>query len=117
MKIFSTLQPDQIDERRTQAEGVLGLKEFLRFASGREVYSSTATKDTQTNTIIQEIAQWLVKKGYDVDMNVGSSDCKIDIAVVRPSVFGRLGWSLLRISTIDYFQKPDMVKKRISDAL
>ena len=26
MKVFSTLRPEQIDERRTQAEGVLGLK-------------------------------------------------------------------------------------------
>jgi superfamily I DNA and/or RNA helicase len=32
MKVFSTLRPEQIDERRTQAEGVLGLKQFLRFA-------------------------------------------------------------------------------------
>jgi hypothetical protein len=147
MKIFSTLLPDQIDERRTQAEGVLGLKEFLRFASGGNIYASGGVKNTQTNTMIKEIADWLTLKGYDVDINVGSSDCKIDIAVmsptspeyilgivmdgdnyyklktirdreiVRPAVFGRLGWNLMRISTIDYFQKPDMVRKRIIDAI
>ena len=90
MKVFSTLRPEQIDERRTQAEGVLGLKRFLKFAQ-HGINSLTQTEDaTPSKTVIVgQIAEALRKKGYTVDTGIGSSDFKLDLAVVNPQQAGR----------------------------
>ena len=52
MKVFSTLRPEQIDERRTQAEGVLGLKRFLQFAQ-RGADALGATVDSSNSIMVQ----------------------------------------------------------------
>lgn len=149
MKVFSTLRPEQIDERRTQAEGVLGLKAFLRFAEGRDMpVVSREDSQTTTDVVPVQVAEWLKTQGYETRVNVGSSSSKIDVAVlnpvnkseyvlgilcdgnnyyrlrtmrdreiVRPAVYGRLGWKLFRLSTLDWFRHRDMVKKQILGAL
>ena len=86
MKVFSTLLPEQIDERRTQAEGVLGLKRFLRFAQNNEVMDSTrASGRIETQPMVIQLANALRSKGYDVHTNVGTSSFKIDVAIVDPT--------------------------------
>ena len=91
MKIFSTLTPEQIDERRTQAEGVLGLKRFLKFAQqGSEALCNESGSDTGDNAVIvDQIATKLRERGYEVNTKVGSSGFRIDIAVVDPVERGK----------------------------
>lgn len=87
MKVFSTLTPEQIDERRTQAEGVLGLKRFLKFAqqgSGALVDEKSAKGNDNAN-LINQIATKLRERGYEVNTQVGISDFRVDIAVVDPA--------------------------------
>ena len=85
MKIFSTLRSDDIDLRRTQAEGVAGLKAFLRFAEGRNSMSEITSDDTPPSILATQIARWLQSLGYQVRCNVGYSNCKIDVAVLDPN--------------------------------
>lgn len=91
MKIFSTLTPEQIDERRTQAEGVLGLKRFLKFAQqGSEALSGEKGFGGKDNTVlVEQIATKLRERGYEVNTQVGSSGFRIDIAVVDPADRGK----------------------------
>ena len=91
MKIFSTLTPEQIDERRTQAEGVLGLKRFLKFAQqGSEALSGEKGFEGKDNTVlVEQIATKLRERGYEVNTQVGSSGFRIDIAVVDPADRGK----------------------------
>ena len=146
MKVFSTLRPEEIDERRTQAEGVLGLKRFLQFAQhGNEVL---AVQETPKSVMVQQIASRLKERGYDVKTSVGSSAFKVDVAVVdptnsdryllgiicdgegyyrlktardrevvQPSVLRMLGWNLMHIWSIDWLLHQDMILKRINDRI
>ena len=84
MKVFSTLLPEQIDERRTQAEGVLGLKQFMRYAQQGALKSVSSNTSEDSSLIVQQIAEALLRKGYDVKTNVGSSALRIDIAIIDP---------------------------------
>lgn len=92
MHVFSTLRPEQIDERRTQAEGVLGLKQFLLFAQRGSVVHDQANQNLSADSshepdgvTVSMISEALKKKGYDVRTNVGTSSFRIDIAVVDPA--------------------------------
>lgn len=89
MKIFSTLRSDDIDERRTQAEGVLGLKAFLSFAESRDVMSQVADTNRDHDIVTQQIAAWLHSQGYDVRCDVGVSKCRVDVAVLDPATRSR----------------------------
>lgn len=86
MKVFSILLPEQIDERRTQAVGVLGLKSFLKFAQqGSHAMSDVVTvKKKGCSSMVAQIAEAIRKRGYVVNTQVGASDFKLDVAVVDP---------------------------------
>jgi len=86
MKVFSTLRPEQIDERRTQAEGVLGLKQFLKFAQGDIVgcEAKNVSTSSENELIASQLSEALRQKGYEVHTGVGTSSCRIDVAIVDP---------------------------------
>ena len=86
MKVFSTLQPDQIDLNRSSAEGVAGLKAFLEYAQkGRETLPHTTINERKTNDfLLQTIALDLEKRGYQVRTNIGCSGYRIDIGIIDP---------------------------------
>ena len=83
MKIFSTLTADMIDTNRTAAVGVAGLKKFLAFAQ-HGVTSIRGNGDTINNEIAKDISRSLRKKGYESDVQVGSSGFRVDVAVCDP---------------------------------
>ncbi|MDM1084428.1 DUF3320 domain-containing protein [Myroides odoratimimus] len=82
MKIFSSLRGDQIDLRRTNAEGVKGLKNFLDFAEKGYVNIAESESVKQSDKLIQSIATYLKENGFDVKTNIGTSSYRLDIGVV-----------------------------------
>lgn len=87
MIVFSTLRSEQIDLKRTSAEGVAGLKEFLEYAErGKKVNvtASVANKDVYDG-FVEAVAREIRGKGYEVKTNIGASGYKIDIGVVNPA--------------------------------
>ena len=86
MKVFSTLLSDQIDLRRSSANGVACLKSFLEYAEkGRSaLLYSTAASSKPTDGFIEEVASELRKAGFDVRTNVGCSGYRVDIGIVNP---------------------------------
>ncbi|MEE3390266.1 MAG: DUF4011 domain-containing protein [Candidatus Cryptobacteroides sp.] len=95
MKIFSTLKPEQIDERRTQAEGMLGLKQFLKFAQNGAVKTSDNCNCEDKELVVSQLSNALRLKGYEVDTRVGSSAFRIDIAIVDPEANGRYALGII----------------------
>ena len=92
MIVFSTLRPEQIDLKRTQALGVEGLQKFLKYAEGGSLSSgsgsssSTATsRDSSSSVLASEIASAINALGYETTQSVGRSKFKVDIAVVDPN--------------------------------
>ena len=85
MMIFSSLKSEQIDLKRTQAQGVEGLKKFLEFAErGNLSVTSTQRKEENQIGLLDNIAKELRQRGYTIDTNVGRSNFKIDLAIVSP---------------------------------
>jgi hypothetical protein len=85
MKVYSTLRPEQIAERRTQSEGVLGLKLFLRFAEhGTSMLTASAQSTENHSLIVEQIAEALRRKGYEVKTSIGSSALRVDLAIIDP---------------------------------
>lgn len=147
MKVFSTLRSEDIDLRRTQADGVLDLKVFLQFAEDRTRYDKESDIG-QSSVIAKQLAHWLQSLGYEVVCNVGASTCKIDVAVleselkdryqlgivinganhykldttrdreiVYPKVLQHLGWKLYRANVVDWFKNSEFVKAEILQIL
>ena len=147
MVVFSTLESDQIDSRRTKSEGALGLKRFLEFADG---WNSNTLSFTETfhSEIISKLASSISEMGYIVHSGVGSSSFKLDLAVVdpnnpdkyclgiildgedyyrlktvrdrevvRPGMLERLGWKISRVWILDWFLHPEQVLRQIKDTL
>lgn len=145
MMVFSTLAPDQIDLKRTQAKGVVGLKSFLEYAkNGRLAINSRQIGEQRTDMICEDMVEALREKGYNANLQIGRSQFKIDLAVVdphhedryliaimtdgenyydtqterdreicQPSVLGMLGWNVMRVWSLDWFENKNRVMERI----
>ena len=86
MMVFSTLKSEQIDLRRTSAEGVIGLKEFLEYAEkGRTNVPVSSSVEPSNDGFVEAVAKAIRDKGYDVRTNIGSSGYRIDIGIVNPN--------------------------------
>ncbi|MCR5574973.1 MAG: DUF4011 domain-containing protein [Bacteroidaceae bacterium] len=85
MMVFSTLRAEQIDLRRSNAKGVVGLKKFLEFAAmGMQALPTINASQLQASEIINDLAEQLQKHGYQVDKMVGKSGFRIDLGVIDP---------------------------------
>ncbi|ALX48523.1 DUF3320 domain-containing protein [Lentibacillus amyloliquefaciens] len=94
MMIFASMEPDRINLSRTNAEGVHSLRAFMDFAKkGGAVPLSYEDQNKKTDdnsiTIIPKIQQALQEKGYQTEINVGSSEFKVDLAVVDKNTEGQ----------------------------
>lgn len=87
MIVFSTLLPDQIDENRSSAEGVRNLKKFLSYAQKGTLLTTIDKSESakEKDGVVSAIAEVLETRGYHVRLNIGSSDYKMDLAVVDPN--------------------------------
>lgn len=82
MKIFSSIKGDQIDLRRTNSEGVKGLKSFLDFAEKGYVNIVDSEDFGKHDRLIESIAKYLNDNGFEVKTNIGTSSYRLDIGVV-----------------------------------
>ena len=83
VQVFSTLLPEMIDLRRTNAVGAAHLKAFLEMAQkgGSGEVSSQAAEGCDTDAHRAEIAEALRGRGLTVREQLGMSNFKIDLAV------------------------------------
>ena len=87
MVVFSTLEPEQIDLNRTNAEGVAALKSFLEYAAGKERGTddfSTSGTESDTEGVSKAICAALAENGFETERHVGHSQYRIDIGVIDP---------------------------------
>jgi len=95
MKVFSTLRPEQIDERRTQAEGMMGLKQFLKFAQNGKIGKENDKDSINSQLVAIQLAEALRNRGYTVNTEVGSSAFRVDVAVVDLSNTNRYSLGII----------------------
>jgi len=83
MIVYSTLRSSQIDLRRTSARGVEGLKHFLEYAENQTLPQLSSNAQSTSDTVIAEqIGKALQQRGYEVQLGVGRSQFKVDVALV-----------------------------------
>ena len=69
---------------RTRAVGAGHLKAFLEYAERGNAIVSAASVNASNENFSNVVAAFLKEKGYEVDRNVGCSECRIDVAVRNP---------------------------------
>lgn len=150
MVVYTSLRSEMIDLNRAQNNGSRGLKEFLEYARRGKNYILVKNGDQKEYKVGIEkyIAEDLNKRGYKTQINVGTSDFRVDIGVIDPNddskfilgvlcdsksyvesktakdrnvtqkaVLNRLGWKIIRIWSLDYFDSPNYVIDKIVDAI
>ncbi len=150
MIIYSTIKPEQINLNATDSLGVLGLRGFLEFAKlGKDaLFARNELIKKRNDSIAKSIRQKLAADGYKADLNVGTSEYRIDMGIVdprdenryclgilldgenyrvedsakdrnilQPSVLKGLGWRIMRVWTLDWFDTPQREYERIKEAI
>lgn len=85
MVVYTIMEPEMIDLKRTNALGVVGLKNFLIFAKTGKLPLRSTQVSMAKKDIADTIGDELRSRGYKVDTHVGHSAFKIDIAVCDPA--------------------------------
>ena len=102
MLVFSSIQPEQIDLRRTEAQGIAGLRAFLEYArDGMDALTTHASYEGAEYGLGDCLAEMLRTKGYEADTHIGASSCQIDVAVKDPYHEGEYLLGILCDSTKD----------------
>ena len=86
MVVFSSMRCTDVKLTPTSSSGVRCLEEFLRYAENGGRFGNrdhTAPRDSES-TILTEIAAGLAEHGYTCHFDIGSSEFRVDVAVVDP---------------------------------
>jgi hypothetical protein len=143
MKIFSTLTADMIDTNRTAAVGVAGLKKFLAFAQhgvsgirgNGDTINNEIAKDISRSLRKKgyESDVQVGCSGFRVDIAVCDPDDKNryilailtdsnepsrtrtarDREICQPSVLKMLGWNVMKVWSVDWYNDRDAVIAKI----
>ena len=96
MVVFSSLEPEQIRFDGFTPVGVTELKAFLKYArDGRESLDIAPYASGKADLFAEKIANELRAQGNEVHTSVGSSDFRVDVAVVDPSNPGSYLYGIL----------------------
>lgn len=134
MLVFSSFPASRIDLNRTSSEGPRDLKNFLEYAQSNLTMHSSKLNSHENNTnILKDLKKNLKEKGYESDLNVGTSEFKIDLAILdkgskkkycaailidggfksndsiddristQEKMLNRLGWNTINLWSLDWF--------------
>ena len=87
IKLVGSILPEDIDLTKTHSEGVRMLRSYIAFAMQGSVALPKIEKKNslyEVDTFSEQVGKYLTSRGCTVQMNVGSSDYTIDIAVEHP---------------------------------
>jgi hypothetical protein len=89
IKVFASFVPDAIPDDPKQPAGVTDLRDFMRYAASGGKYAGTGQGDGQDawtgpSDFIAFVAEGLKRFGWEVDLALGDSRFRIDLAVKDP---------------------------------
>ena len=84
-EVFSSIQSEDIDLKRTSARGVVALKTYLKFAETGILGLPEPETDRGVDSPFEEsVKRSLESEGYVVHPQVGSSGFFVDLAIINP---------------------------------
>ena len=96
MEVFSTIGPEDIKTDAHTPRGVCDLKAFLAYAEDGTVLADVGRiADPAKDLFVEKTAAELREQGLDVRTYVGTSDFRVDIAVVDPEHPDRFAYGIL----------------------
>jgi len=87
--VFSNLRADDIDLNRANAQGVIALKTFLKYAETGVLDVPRPSQREADSPFEEAVGRALVSLGLEVHYQVGSGGFFIDLAIVDPERDGR----------------------------
>lgn len=148
VKLVSSIRYIDIDETKITNDGPKLLKLYLEYAEkGSQVLGTTLEENHESKeySFEREVYEFLKENSLDVEMHVGSSSHKIDIALkspltndyilaiecdgstyhkskssrdrdrLREEILTRIGWKYYRIWSTEWFKNKDIEKKKLLD--
>ena len=143
VKLVCSITDSDIDTERTSAEGARLLKEYIAFAKNGTLDRSKETSLSVADGFEQEVASFIREKGFKVELKLGESSAKIDIAVksasgedfvlavecdgdsykqyktardrdrLRKQVLVASGWKYYRVWSVDWFKNKGAEKDKL----
>lgn len=87
IKLVGSILPEDIDLSKTHSEGVRMLRSYINFAlQGNSALIKHSKKNSlyDVDVFSEQVGKFLTQNGCKIQMNIGSSDYTIDIAVEHP---------------------------------
>lgn len=91
VKLIGSITPDDINLEKTNAEGVLMLRQYIDYAMNTQSYfENKNSSDTSSfkSPFEEAVYNLLIQNGYSVETQVGFSEYRIDMAVKHPKLNG-----------------------------
>lgn len=82
--VFSSIHGAQIDLLRTSAVGAAHLRYFLEYAENGLGVPASGAPEATGEGLAATIGSFLEEHGWTVELNLGASGCRIDLAVRHP---------------------------------
>lgn len=147
VKVIASIRHTDIDLDRTSSLGAELLKTYLYYAENNSKVALKISAINNTTDFEKEVAEFIKSRGYDVEMNVGYSQDKIDIAVkypdkeeyaiaiecdgntyrnskstrdrdrLRREVLERCGWTYYRLWSTEWYKNNRYEKERLIQAI
>lgn len=91
IKLVGSILPEDLDLSKTKAEGIRMLRAYISFAMLRGVVTEQARENSRSSRDVccEQVRDFLVEQGWKVQMHVGSSSYRVDVAVEHPQRPGR----------------------------
>lgn len=148
--VYTSFEPSAMRTTEHSARGLRDLKAFLEYAKQGvavlDCQPGPASKEKET--INRQIAEKLREKGWKADINIGTGNFRIDVAVHHPektdkyclgimfdddasalqdtvrdrnllqkNVLQRMGWNILNLWLLDWYEDSETQIQRIEDTL
>jgi hypothetical protein len=82
--VFSSIHGSQIDPSRTSTTGAIHLRYFLEYAEKGFGLPPPAASEAAGEGLAAVVGEFLKSRGWSIERDLGTSDCRIDIAVRHP---------------------------------
>lgn len=146
MHVITSIEPYLLPNPKSQGER--NFKQFLQYAKGEmSLDTRICSSDSRPAGLVNNIATALEKEGYEVHTNIGSSELKVDIAVVfkedpgkyclgilldhfrdsrssvhdreviYPKILEAKGWKIYKLRELNWTQNPSGELRRIMSAI
>ena len=83
MEVFTIIDMNEISTKVIPSRGGKDLMDFLQFANGKNM--TIRANEKSHEGIVQDIAHVMKDNGYQMKLDVGLSEFRVDIAIINPS--------------------------------